>query len=42
MKKTKSQKILPWSTKDVVLTVLTYALNIIVIGVLFLKNFEKI
>lgn len=36
MKKTKSQKILPWSTKDVVMTVLTYALNIIIIGVLFL------
>ena len=36
MKKTKSQKILPWSTKDVVMTVLTYAFNIIFIGVLFL------
>ena len=36
MKKTKSQKILPWSTKVVVMTVLTYAFNIIFIGVLFL------
>lgn len=36
MKKTKSQKIVPWLNKDVVLVALTYAINIIIIGALFL------
>ena len=36
MKKTKSKKILPWSTKDVVLNVVTYVLNTIFISLLFI------
>ena len=36
MAKTKSLKKLSWTTKDVVLTVLTYVINLVVIGLLFL------
>ena len=36
MAKTKSLKKLSWTTKDVVLTVLTYVLNVVIIGLLFL------
>lgn len=44
MEKIKSQKVLSWSTKDVVLTVLNYVVNAIIIAVLFLlavKNNDK-
>lgn len=40
MGRTKSQKILSWKTKDIVLNVMTYVLNIIVIGALFLLAVE--
>ena len=36
MKKTKSKKILPWTTKDIVLNVVTYVLNTMFIGLLFI------
>ena len=36
MKKTKSQKILPWKTKDIVLNVVTYLLNTVLIGMIFI------
>ena len=36
MAKTKSLKKLSWTTKDVVLTVLTYVINVVIIGLLFL------
>ena len=41
MEKTKSQKVLSWSTKDVVLTVLNYVINAIIIAVLFLLAFKN-
>ena len=40
MGRTKSQKILSWKTKDIALNVMTYVLNIIVIGALFLLAVE--
>ena len=40
MGKTKSQKILSWETKDIVLVAVTYILNLIVIGALFLAAVE--
>ncbi len=36
MKKTKSQKILPWKTKDIVLNVITYIINTLLIGFIFI------
>jgi hypothetical protein len=35
VKKTKSQKILSWTTKDIVLNVVTYVLNLILISLIF-------
>ena len=35
MEKTKAQKILQWSTKDIVLNVLTYLLNAVVLVFMF-------
>ena len=40
MGKTKSQKILSWETKDIVLVAVTYIVNLIVIGALFLAAVE--
>lgn len=36
MRKTKSQKILPWTTKNIVLNVVTYVINLIVLSLLFI------
>ncbi len=40
MGKTKSQKILSWETKDIAMVAVTYVLNMIVIGLLFLVAVE--
>ena len=36
MRKTKSQKILPWTTKNIVLNVVTYVINLIILSLLFI------
>ena len=38
MRKTKSQKILPWQTKNIILNVITYVLNMGVLFALFIGN----